>query len=79
VNDALPSGWTSVAASELFSFITSGSRGWAAHYVDDGAKFIRVQNVRRGRIDLDLEGIQHVRPPVGARVDFHWELTRVFH
>ena len=66
MSDSVPHGWTTIAASELFSFITSGSRGWAAHYADEGAKFIRVQNVRRGRIDLDLDDVQHVQPPNDA-------------
>ena len=61
--EALPPGWVNVPASALFSFVTSGSRGWAARYSDQGASFIRIQNVRRGRIELDLADVQRVRPP----------------
>lgn len=52
--------------AELFGTITSGSRGWAEYYAPVGARFIRVQNVRRGHIHLDLTDVQHVRPPAGA-------------
>jgi type I restriction enzyme S subunit len=50
----------------LAEFVTSGSRGWAKYYAEDGASFIRVGNVRRGKIDLDLSELQHVLPPRGA-------------
>jgi len=62
----LPFNWTERRASELCSLITSGSRGWAKYYAESGAGFIRVQNVRRGRIDLDLDDLQHVRLPKNA-------------
>lgn len=52
--------------AELFGTITSGSRGWAEYYAPVGARFIRVQNVQRGHIHLDLSDVQHVRPPAGA-------------
>ena len=51
---------------ELSSFITSGSRGWARYYSSEGPIFVRVGNVRRNAIDLELCDIQHVTPPHGA-------------
>jgi type I restriction enzyme S subunit len=33
-----------VKSGELFSFVTSGSRGWAKYYSDKGAIFIRITN-----------------------------------
>ncbi len=36
---------------DLLEFLTSGSRGWASHYADVGAKFLRIQNVRAGRLE----------------------------
>jgi len=33
--------------------VTSGSRGWAEFYSNTGPKFIRAQNIRFGRLQLD--------------------------
>ena len=62
----LPEGWREVTADGLFSFVTSGSRGWAAHYANDGAIFLRIGNLDYGTIDLDLTSVQYVQPPKGA-------------
>jgi type I restriction enzyme S subunit len=43
------------------SFLTSGSRGWAEHYAEAGALFIRIQNV--GKITLSLDDCAFVVPP----------------
>lgn len=66
MTEELPPGWMLRNGAELFGTITSGSRGWAEYYAPVGARFIRVQNVRRGHIHLDLTDVQHVRPPAGA-------------
>jgi len=34
-------------------FLTSGSRGWAKHYSNTGAKFLRIQNIWKGNFRLD--------------------------
>jgi len=47
-------------------FLTSGSRGWAEHYADDGALFIRIGNLTRDSIRLDLSDIQRVAVPEGT-------------
>jgi type I restriction enzyme S subunit len=47
-------------------FLTSGSRGWAAHYSDDGAAFIRIGNLTRDSLALDLTDIQRVVVPPGS-------------
>ena len=60
----IPEAWTARPLGELSEFITSGSRGWAAFYSDQGALFIRSQNVRAGRLDFDDS--QFVTPPQGA-------------
>ena len=60
----IPEAWTARPLGELSEFITSGSRGWAAFYSDQGALFIRSQNVRAGR--LDFVDSQFVTPPQGA-------------
>lgn len=51
---------------EVFGFVTSGSRGWAKYYSDSGALFLRVGNIRREDIKLELGDIQRVAPPLGA-------------
>ena len=48
---------------EMSSIVTSGSRGWAKYYCDNGAKFIRIGNLTRNKIYIDLDDIQHVQLP----------------
>ena len=48
---------------EMSSIVTSGSRGWAKYYSDNGAKFIRIGNLTRNKIFIDLEDIQCVKLP----------------
>ncbi|HEY6541252.1 MAG TPA: restriction endonuclease subunit S, partial [Ktedonobacteraceae bacterium] len=45
---------------------TSGSRGWAQYYSDEGAIFLRIGNLSRTSISLNLDDIQHVLPPLGT-------------
>ncbi len=66
MSGGLPQGWTVRNGGDVFETITSGSRGWAKHYAATGARFIRVQNVPRGHVQLDLSDVQHVCPPAGA-------------
>jgi type I restriction enzyme S subunit len=58
---ALPDGWVWSTLDQLTEFITSGSRGWAAYYADDGATFIRSQNINKDW--LDLADTAYVNPP----------------
>ena len=51
---------------QLTELVTSGSRGWAKYYSDTGSAFIRVGNVRRDNIQLDVSDLQRVSPPRGA-------------
>lgn len=51
---------------EASSVVTSGSRGWAQYYSDQGAKFVRIGNLTRDRIRIDLSDIQFVDLPDGA-------------
>lgn len=62
----LPKNWCWTTLVSLVSFVTSGSRGWAQYYSDKGAKFIRIGNLDRESISLDLRDIQLVMPPTGA-------------
>lgn len=60
----VPIEWSTSQLGELSEFVTSGSRGWAAHYTNAGALFIRSQNVRQGQ--LDFADSQFVCPPQGS-------------
>ncbi len=56
-----PNGWEVKPLGELLSFLTSGSRGWAEYYADEGDTFLRIQNVKNDR--LDLSDVAFVRAP----------------
>jgi type I restriction enzyme, S subunit len=62
----IPSSWVYALSFDLFTFVTSGSRGWAKYYAPEGAKFIRIGNLAHDTIDLNLPTIQHVIPPDGS-------------
>ncbi|PZR80008.1 MAG: hypothetical protein DLM52_00235 [Chthoniobacterales bacterium] len=62
----LPTGWTWCSSEAVFSFVTSGSRGWAKYYSAAGSLFLRIGNLNHEDIRLDLRDIQHVEPPKGA-------------
>lgn len=55
--------WIEKSSSELFEYVTSGSRGWAKYYSDAGALFIRMGNLDHGTIEIDFEDTQHVNLP----------------
>jgi type I restriction enzyme S subunit len=59
-----PKGWEMGTVGDVTSFITSGSRGWAAYYSEQGPRFIRVQNLAGHR--LCLEDVAYVTPPRSA-------------
>jgi len=59
----IPESWKSILSDELFYFITSGSRGWAKYYSHEGQIFVRVGNLNRDSIDLDLKSVQRVKLP----------------
>lgn len=64
----LPEGWEWIKSGELFSFVTSGSRGWAKYYSERGAIFIRITNMNFDTLELDLreEKLQYVNPPLNS-------------
>jgi len=59
----IPEDWEVAAIADLNPFVTSGSRGWAAFYSDRGAPFIRITNLSRESIDLDLSDLKFVNLP----------------
>ncbi|MCL5959415.1 MAG: restriction endonuclease subunit S [Chloroflexi bacterium] len=62
----LPVHWEICRVKFLATQVTSGSRGWAQHYSDEGPMFLRIGNLTRTSINLDLSEVQHVYPPEGA-------------
>lgn len=64
-------GWPMAKIGDHLEFLTSGSRGWAKYYSDNGELFITIKNVKGGKISVD--DVQHVKPPTGAET----ERTRV--
>ena len=65
----VPAHWKVMPLVRDIEFITSGARGWAENYSDDGDLFIRIGNLTRDSIKLDLFDVQRVVVPVGAEVD----------
>jgi len=59
-----PRGWPKKPLEKLLAFLTSGSRGWAKYYSDEGRPFLRIQNVGHNRLLMD--DIAYVLPPDNA-------------
>lgn len=55
--------WSETSLGSVSSFITSGSRDWAQYYSDCGDKFIRMTNLVRDGITLNLSDLKFVRLP----------------
>jgi len=62
----VPEGWKVMSLKRDLDYLTSGSRGWAENYAEEGELFIRITNLTRGTIGLDLSDIQRVSVPDGA-------------
>lgn len=62
----VPDGWQDVRLGDLTELVTSGSRGWAEYYNDVGDRFIRITNLRRDNIALDLTNLRHVKLPLSS-------------
>ena len=59
----LPVDWRVVPLDEFEPYVTSGSRGWAAHYSDSGAVFLRITNLSRACIYPSLDDLRYVEIP----------------
>jgi type I restriction enzyme, S subunit len=59
----LEAAFAPTSGRKLFSFVTSGSRGWAKYYSSEGPAFLRIGNVPRTGVDLDLAEVKRVSPP----------------
>jgi type I restriction enzyme S subunit len=62
----IPNDWTTVNLGDIAEKITSGSRGWAEYYADEGKLFLRITNLTRNSITPDLSDVRYVMPPQGA-------------
>jgi type I restriction enzyme, S subunit len=70
----IPEDWRVEEIGSLEPFVTSGSRGWAAFYSDRGSPFVRITNLSRRRIDLDLSDLRFVALPATEREAVRTEL-----
>jgi type I restriction enzyme, S subunit len=68
----IPVNWEALQVRRVVSFVTSGSRGWANYYSDNGLIFLQSGNLGRS-MSLNLVRVQYVLPPGGAE----GERTRV--
>lgn len=59
----IPNCWDVLSIRNVVSLITSGSRGWAQYYSEEGALFIRIGNLSHENINLRFDSIQRVNPP----------------
>ncbi len=59
----IPEDWAVGPISDLNPVVTSGSRGWAEFYSDMGSAFLRITNLRRSSIYIDLADLKLVKLP----------------
>ncbi|MGQ3354437.1 MAG: restriction endonuclease subunit S [Phreatobacter sp.] len=57
-------GWEIKPLADFELFLTSGSRGWAEYYAKTGTPFIRIQNLKGGKLSTDE--IVFVNSPANA-------------
>jgi type I restriction enzyme S subunit len=62
----IPAEWEIEQLGKNSDLITSGARGWAMYYSEDGAAFIRIGNLTREHINLRLDDLVFVQPPDSA-------------
>jgi type I restriction enzyme S subunit len=60
----IPEDWEITQIGKLKPFVTSGSRGWAEFYSDRDSPFIRITNLSRSSINLNLEDLRFVSLPL---------------
>lgn len=61
----IPEDWDVHQLGDLNPFVTSGSRGWASYYSQYGDLFVRITNLDRGSIYLDMGNCKYVSIPDG--------------
>ena len=58
-----PEGWAVARLRSLVEFVTSGSRAWSGFASSSGPLFLRIGNLKRGSLDLDLSNCMRVNLP----------------
>lgn len=56
-----PDGWVETTSNEVCEYITSGSRDWKKYYSDEGAIFIRTQDINKDV--LNFSNVAYVKLP----------------
>ncbi|SES04610.1 type I restriction enzyme, S subunit [Vreelandella subterranea] len=59
----IPEDWSVLTVGVLNPFVTSGSRGWAQYYSKFGDLFVRITNMSRENVHLDLTDTRFVSVP----------------
>jgi type I restriction enzyme S subunit len=59
----IPTHWNVVRLKSLLSTVTSGSRGWSGYAAETGVLFLRIGNLTRASIDLDLDDVVRLQLP----------------
>ena len=62
----IPTMWSVTSVRRLVERITSGSRGWAQYYADEGDLFLRIGNVSHAGIQPYLDDVVFVQAPESA-------------
>lgn len=62
----IPEEWEVRRLGRLAEFVTSGSRGWGQYYAKEGALFVRITNLTRESISIDLTDAKYVALPSGT-------------
>ena len=62
----IPEDWDVVSLADSGAKVTSGSRGWAKNYSNAGALFLRITNLARNTVRLQLGDTRRVALPQGT-------------
>lgn len=62
----VPDGWKKIRIDDVSELVTSGSRGWAKYYSDEGDHFLRITNLRRDKIIPDYKNLKFIKLPNGS-------------
>lgn len=50
---SMPMGWKWIRNNDLLYYVTSGSRDWKKYYADSGAYFIRTQDIKTNKLEIE--------------------------
>lgn len=68
--------WNKARIGDFKPFVTSGSRGWGFYYSDQGSLFIRITNLSRESIALDLTNSKFVKLPPGENEGMRTQIKK---